>query len=244
MLAGCLALWETAVRAAGVAPYVLPAPSRIAQALPDAAPALARHAVTTAAEATVGLVAGTIAGVLLATLVGLVPLAHRMLHPLVVVTQTVPTIVLAPLLIIWTGFGMLPKVIVVALTVFFPVLVSTATALRVGDSDLLDMARGLGASNSQLVGLVRLPAVLPAAFAGVRIGATYAVGAAVVGEYMAAESGLGVYILRSREAFAVDQIFLAVAVIAVLTAALFRIIDRLAGALMPWQAPAVMEVTS
>jgi ABC-type nitrate/sulfonate/bicarbonate transport system permease component len=230
-----LGAWEVCVHVSGVAPYVLPAPSRIVQAGIANSRVLIDHASTTLVEALLGLTVGAAVGAILAVVIGLVPGARRTLYPLLVLTQTVPTIVLAPLLIIWTGFGMLPKVIVVALTVFFPVLVASVTAWSQADSGLVEMVRGLGGSRRQIAAWVRLPAIVPAALGGLRIAATYAVGAAVVGEYMAGESGLGVFIQRSRKAFAVDQIFVAVAIIALLTVALFLSIDRLSKAVMPWQ---------
>jgi ABC-type nitrate/sulfonate/bicarbonate transport system permease component len=115
------------------------------------------------------------------------------------------------------------------------VLVAAVTAAESADDDLLDMVRGLGAGRWTVLWLVRLPAAIPAALGGLRIAATYTIGAAVVAEYMAGESGLGVFIQRSRKAFAIDQIFVAVAVIGLLTAALFLLIDYLSALAMPWQ---------
>lgn len=230
-----LGIWEIGVRWSGVAPYVLPAPSRVLAAAIRTAPLLLPHVTTTLTEAGLGLLAGSVASVLLAVLIALVPWVQLALYPLMVFSQTVPIIVLAPLLIIWTGFGLLPKVIVVALTVFFPMLVAIVSAMETAGRDLVEMIDGVGGSGRQALLYVRLPAALPAALGGLRISATYTIGAAVVAEYMAGESGLGVFIQRSRKAFAVDQIFVAVAVIGLLTAILFLLVDQLARLLMPWQ---------
>jgi len=232
-----LVVWELGVRWSGVAPYVLPAPSRIVAAGVRTAPILGPHVLTTLTEAGIGLLVGASASIVLALLICVLPWFNQAMYPLLVFSQTVPTIVLAPLLIIWTGFGLLPKVIVVALTVFFPMLVAIVTALETAGRELVDMVSGIGGTGRDALLLVRLPAALPAALGGLRIAATYTIGAAVVAEYMAGESGLGVFIQRSRKAFAVDQIFVAVAVIGLLTAVLFLLVDQLSRRITPWQNP-------
>lgn len=234
-VAALIGVWEIVVRWSGVAPYVLPAPSRVLAAGIRTAPLLGPHVTTTLTEAGLGLLAGTFASIALAVLIALAPWVHQAVYPLLVFSQTVPIIVLAPLLIIWTGYGLLPKVIVVTLTVFFPMLVAIVSAMETAERDLVEMIDGIGGSAYQALIHVRLPAALPAALGGLRVSATYTIGAAVVAEYMAGESGLGVFIQRSRKAFAVDQIFVAVTVIGLLTALLFLLVDQLTQLLMPWQ---------
>lgn len=235
--AGLLLVWEVAVRVLDVPAFVLPAPSAVAEAAVRSADVLPSHALTTLTEALLGLLLGAGAGMLLTLVVVLLPRVGDALEPLVLLTQTVPTIVLAPLLILWTGFGLLPKVVLVALTVFFPVFVSATTAMRAADRDLLDAVAGLGGTRAHELVLVRLPSAVTGALAGLRIAATYTVGAAVVAEYLAGQSGLGVFIQRSRKAYAVDQILVGVVGVALLTAALVlavRLLDRLA---TPWRTP-------
>lgn len=232
---GLLLVWEAAVRVLDVAPFVLPAPSRVAQAAVRTAGVLPAHVATTLTEAVLGLVLGAAAGTLLALAVVLRPRAGDALEPLVLLTQTVPTVVLAPLLILWAGFGLAPKVLLVALTVFFPVFVSATSAMRSADTDLLDVVAGLGGrAHDQLV-VVRLPGAVTGAMAGLRVAATYTVGAAVVAEYLAGQSGLGVFIQRSRKAYAVDQILVGVLAVAVLTAALVAVVALLERAATPWR---------
>ncbi|HZL07461.1 MAG TPA: ABC transporter permease [Coriobacteriia bacterium] len=232
---GLLLVWEAAVRVLDVAPFVLPAPSRVAQAAVRTAGVLPAHVVTTLTEAVLGLVLGAVAAALLALGVVLWPRAGDALEPLVLLTQTVPTVVLAPLLILWTGFGLVPKVLLVALTVFFPVFISATSAMRSADTDLLDVVAGLGGRARDQLVVVRLPGAVTGAMAGLRVAATYTVGAAVVAEYLAGQSGLGVFIQRSRKAYAVDQILVGVIAVALLTAVLVGAVVLLERAATPWR---------
>lgn len=239
-----LVIWEIAVRVSGVAPYVLPAPTRVWDAAGRTAPVLGPHIVTTLIEAGLGLLLGAVAGVGLAVVIVASPTLRLLLYPLITVSQTVPMVVLAPLLIIWTGLGLTPKVIVVMLTVFFPVLIAAVAGAAAASGDLVDMIRGLGGRSVHALWLVRIPSALPAALGGLRIATTYTVGAAVVSEYMAGESGLGVFIQRSRKAFAIDQIFVAVAVIVGITVLLFLLVDHLCALATPWQRTSPKETRS
>ena len=182
-----------------------------------------------------GLVLGVLAGGTLALATAASPWLDRALLPLLTLTQTVPTVVLAPLMVLWGGVGLAPKVVLVALTVFFPVLVAAAGAMRDAEGELGDVLRGLGGTRREVLLLVRAPAALPGALSGLRLAATYAVGAAVVSEYLAGTSGLGVLIQRARKGYDVDRIFVAVALVALLTALLFVIVDVASRAALPWQ---------
>lgn len=232
---GLLLVWEVAVRALDVPPFVLPTPSVVARAAARTAGLLPAHVLTTFTESTIGLVVGSTVGTVLALAVVLLPRSGDALEPLVLLTQTVPTVVLAPLLILWAGFGLAPKVVVVALTVFFPVFVAATSAMRAADEDLLDAVAGLGGSRRDQLVAVRLPGAFTGALAGLRIAATYTVGAAVVSEYLAGQSGLGVFIQRSRKAYAVDQILVGVLCVALLTAAIVAAVSLLERIATPWR---------
>lgn len=227
--------WEAAVRLGGLPPFILPAPTQVAAAAVDQAPQLGTHVSTTLTEAALGLALGSLVGWLLAVVTAMAPIAGHITHPVVLLSQTVPTVVLAPLLILWAGFGLTSKIIVVALTVFFPVLISAAAAIRDVDAEHADMVAGLGGTRRHQWWIVRLPASVPGALAGLRIAATYAVGAAVVSEYLAGQSGIGVFIQRSRKAYAVDQIFVGIALIALLSGLFVLALLGLSRALTPWQ---------
>lgn len=232
-----LIAWDVAVRVANLPPFVLPSPAQVLSAAIEHASELMRHVATTTTEASLGLLLGTACGWLLAVLTALAPSVGHATRPVVLLSQTIPTVVLAPLMILWAGFGLTPKVVLVALTVFFPVLVAASAAIRDVDAEHADVVAGLGGGRLHQLWLVRLPASVPGALAGLRIAATYAVGAAVVSEYLAGQSGIGVFIQRSRKAYAVDQIFVGIALIALLTAVTVALIALIRRVATPWQRP-------
>ena len=234
LLVALIGLWEVLVAVLDTQPYVLPAPSRIWRAFLGIRADLPRHTWTTLSESLLGLAFAAVIGVALATIIAGVPLVRRVLYPLLVVSQTIPMIVLAPLLIIWFGFGMTPKVIVVALVGFFPIVVSTVDGLTGADADMVALVRSMGANRLQVLRYVRIPAALPAFFAGLKIAAAYAVTGAVIGEWVGASSGLGIVITRSQASFRIDRVFVAIFVIAALSIALFAAVHLLARLTSPW----------
>lgn len=236
-----IAAWETLVQVWDVETFILPPPSEVWRAFLDTRDVLWEHLAVTAGESLLGVAAGAALGGAVAVLVTAVPLARRVLYPLLVVTQTVPMVVLAPLLVLWFGFGMTAKVVVVALIVFFPVAVSSVTGLTSVAPEILELVTTMGASRRQRLRVVLVPAALPAFFAGLRISATYAVAGAVVGEWVGARAGLGIYISRSQASFRVDQVFVAVVAIAVLSLALFGFVHVLARLTSPWLSAAAVE---
>ncbi len=234
LLVALIGLWEVLVAVLDTQPYVLPAPSRIWRAFLGIRADLPRHTWTTLSESLLGLGFAAVIGVALATIIAGVPLVRRVLYPLLVVSQTIPMIVLAPLLIIWFGFGMTPKVIVVALVGFFPIVVSTVDGLTGADADMVGLVRSMGANRLQVLRYVRIPAALPAFFAGLKIAAAYAVTGAVIGEWVGASSGLGIVITRSQASYRIDRVFVAIFVIALLSIALFAAVHLLARLTSPW----------
>jgi ABC-type nitrate/sulfonate/bicarbonate transport system permease component len=144
-------------------------------------------------------------------------------------------VVLAPLLVLWFGFGLTPKVVVVALIALFPVAISTVEGLASSDPEQIDMLRSMGAGRRNILRLILVPAATPAFFAGLRIAAAYAIAGAVIGEWVGASSGLGLFLTRSQTSFRVDRVFVGVAVIALLSITLFGIVDLLARLAAPWQ---------
>lgn len=235
LLAAAIAIWQIVVQARNVPDYLVPSPAEIAHAAGDSWRTMLPHVGTTALEAGLGLLLGAAIGGLIAALIAAVPQVRQSLYPLLVVSQTIPMVVLAPLLVLWFGYGIVPKVVVVALIVFFPVVVSTVAALTGVDRELIALVRSMGASRGQVLRTILVPAAIPAFFAGLRISSAYAVAGAVVGEWVGASSGLGIFIDRARTSFRVDRIFVAVAVIALLSMAIFWLVGLLARLASPWQ---------
>jgi ABC-type nitrate/sulfonate/bicarbonate transport system permease component len=157
------------------------------------------------------------------------------LYPLLVLSQNIPVLVLAPLLAVWFGFGMTPKVLIVVLIGFFPIAVSTADGLIHADREMVELVRSMGGNRAQVLRTVLIPSAVPSFFAGLQIGAAYAVIGAVIAEWMGASSGLGLFITRSQRAFRTDQIFMAVVLIALISIALFVSVQLLARLVMPWR---------
>ena len=234
LLAGLVGLWELLVELLDTRPWILPAPSVIWEAFLEKRGLLPAHIEATALEAVAGLGAAAAGGIALAVLIASVPLARRVLYPIIVTSQTVPPLVLAPLLIVWVGIGMESKLIVVALVGFFPIVVSTVDGLASADRGMVALVRSMGAGRLGELRYVLIPSAIPAFFAGLKIAAAYAVIGAVIAEWVAAKEGLGIFIIRSQASFRIDQIFVAIVVIALLSMALFGAVHLLARLASPW----------
>jgi ABC-type nitrate/sulfonate/bicarbonate transport system permease component len=232
-----LVVWEVWVAVRDTPAYVLPAPSRIGEALVDDRRLLVTHVAVTALEAAGGLLAGAVLGLALALVIASWPLARRVLYPVLVASQTVPMIILAPVLVLWFGFGLAPKLVVVALITFFPVVIATVGGLLGADPELIELVRSMGGGRADTLRHVVAPSAVAAFFDGLRIAATYTVAGAVIAEWTGAEHGLGIYITRSQASFRVDQVFAAVAVVAVLSTALFGLLGVASRLASPWHHP-------
>lgn len=242
VLFGALLLaWEAAPRALSTPRWMLPTPTDIARATVEVRDVLPAQIRTTLTEAMIGLAAAATSGLVVALAIAGSAFVRRLLYPLLVISQNIPLIVLAPLLAVWFGFGMLPKVLIVALVGFFPIAIATADALVHADPELLDLLRTMGASRWQVLRIVRLPGAIPAFFAGLRISATYAIFGAVIGEWVGARAGLGLFITRSQTAYRTDRVFVAVIVIAAISMALFALVQVAERLAMPWRARTEQE---
>lgn len=235
LTAALLLGWELAVRGLAVPEWLLPAPSRVLGALLGAAPVLAGHVAATLWVSGLGFGLALALGFGLAFAMDAAPLLRRALYPLLVVSQTVPIVAIAPLLVVGFGFGPLPKVLVVALVTFFPIVVNTADGLQAADRDMLRLLDAMGARYWQTLRLLRLPAALPAVFSGLKIAVTYSVIGAVLAEWIGASAGLGVYIARSLRAYRTDQVFAAALLTSLVTLALFGLTAALERWLIPWR---------
>ena len=238
---GLLALWEVYVRAAGVPRTILPAPTRIASAAFEDAGLLWWHTRQTLLETVVGFALAVAVAALCAAAIDFFPPVRRALFPLLITSQTIPIIALAPLLVLWFGYGVLPKVLIVALVCFFPMVVAAVHGLAATDPELLKLYRTFGASRRQIFRLVRLPTALPSFFAGMRIAVTYSVIGAVFGEYVGATRGLGILLQTAKNSYRTDLVFGMIAVTAALSLALYGAVILLERLVIPWAHVAAAE---
>lgn len=230
-LAVFLAAWEALIRLGGISAYLVPAPSAVlvsfGQDLVSAGYWVAVY--TTLYEILLGFVMGSVAAIGLGVVLALSPLMDRIFYPYIVGLQTVPKVAIAPLMIVWFGFGIESKVLIVALTSMFPVLVNTIAGLRATEADRLDLLRGLCASPMQTLRYVQIPNALPYIFAGLNTAIVLAVIGAIVGEFVGARKGLGVIIMQANFGLDLASVFSALimlGVIGVVLNAAMRLIER------------------
>lgn len=230
-----LVVWELVVRTGLVPNFLLPSPTQVVAAFATDLPLLAEHSLTTIVESALGLAIGVAVGFVAAVLMDRFETIYLALDPLITISQTIPTVAIAPLLVLWFGYGLAPKVILIVLTTFFPVAVSLVSGFRATDPDMIDLMRTMGASDLQIFCQVKLPGALEQFFSGLRISATYAIVGAVISEWLGGFSGLGVYMTRVRKSFAYDRMFAVIILISVLSLALMRGVDLLEHLSMPWK---------
>lgn len=226
--------WEIWVRATGVRPQVLPAPSRVVSAGWDQRATVLEHAVATLGVTIAGFALSLTCAWAVAIAADFFPTLRRGLMPILVASQTLPVVAIAPLMVIWFGFGLWPKMLVVALVTFFPVTIGLSEGFASADGGASRLLRSMGASRIRSFLLVRLPSALPSFFTALRIGVTYAVTGAIFAEYVGARQGLGIYMSVQKNAFRTDLVLAAVAVAALGSIGLYLstyLIERL---VIPW----------
>lgn len=238
LLAASVAGWHAYATLAAPGNDVLPTPGRVARAGWDDRASLWSNTLPTLREVALGFAVSLVLAFGLSILLDRSPLVRRSVTPLLIGTQTLPIVVLAPLVVIWFGFGLTPKIVLVTLVTFFPIVVALVEGYGATERDATTLMRTMGAGWWTRFRLLRLPSALPSFFTGLRIAITYAVVAAIFAEYAGAESGLGIYMQSAKSSFRTDLVLAAVAVSAVLTLALYAatfVLQRLA---MPWYAAA------
>ncbi|HUT20861.1 MAG TPA: ABC transporter permease [Anaerolineae bacterium] len=229
-----LAVWQCATWLWHIEAYLLPSPSRIVSAGVQARGLLSEHIQQTLHETLVGFSLALAGGLLLAVAIDLSLFLRRALYPLLVVSQTVPIMAIAPLLVIWLGYTIWPKIIVVALVCFFPIVVTAADGLRSADPELLALLQAMGATRRQMFIKIRVPGAMPSVFSGIKIAITYSVIGAIIGEWVGASKGLGVFMLRASNSFRTDWVFAAIAVSSLLSIVLFLAVAVIERAALPW----------
>ncbi len=233
-----LAAWEAYVRLAGVSPVVLPGPVQILDALWAFRAEAVRHAVPTLLETVIGFGIAVVLAVGAAIAMDRAPAVRRAVEPLLVTSQTIPIVALAPLFLLWFGFGLAPKVLVVVLVTFFPIVVALLDGFRSAPPESAELLRSYGATDGQAFRKLRWPSALPNLFTGLRISVVYAVIGAVFGEYVGAREGLGIWMQLSQNAFRTDLVFAAVVVTSAMSLVLYAAVGLLRRMVIPW-APGV-----
>ena len=216
-LGSVLLLWQAVSAWSGLGDYVLPSPWVVAQTLVGDAPVWATQLRSTLVLTLAGFAVSLALALSLGIVLDQVPPLERFVRPLLLLSQTIPPFFVYPLLLIALGFGFLPLLVVVVLACFFPLLVTFLQGLKSTDPALVDLFRSLGARRGQIVSWVRLPSALPALFAGLRITLAYALTACVLGEYMGAQEGLGVYMARSFKSFSPARVLTAITVVSLVS---------------------------
>jgi putative hydroxymethylpyrimidine transport system permease protein len=235
LLAAAVGVWELVVRAAHVPDYLFPAPTAVSSSLAGDGGLLARATLVTAREMVLGYLLAVAGAVAIAVVLHFSASLRRALLPILVLSQTVPTVLLAPILAILLGYGIEPKLIVVAVVCFFPIVVNAVDGLRSADPELVRMMRTLHGGRLAIFRRVELPGALPAIFSGARVAATYAAVGAVFGEWAGSSAGLGFVILQAQPALETARIFAAVLVLSMLALALYGLVTVAERFLVPWQ---------
>jgi len=217
--------WDLAIRIFDVKPFILPPPLAVMQSIIDDFPALMQHGWVTLKEVLWGFALAVVVGMPLAVAIVSWPLAERATYPLLVGAQVVPKIAIAPLFIVWLGFGMAPKILVAFLLAIFPIVVDTVLGLRSVETEKIYLSRSMGASSWQTFFKFRLPNAMPNIFGGLKLAITFAVTGAVVGEFIGADRGLGRAIIVANGNLDTAAVFAAVLILALMGIVLFLIVE-------------------
>lgn len=235
IVALALGIWETAVRLAETPRWLLPPPTAIGRTLVVDRALLLGNARVTLAEVLLGFALALVVGVLVAAAIDAWPILDRAVYPLVVASQTVPVPALAPLLLIWLGYGLAPKVLVTALVAFFPIVVNTVDGLRATDREVLSLLRSFGAGRWTRFRLARMPSALPFLVSGAKVAVAVSVIGAVFGELVGSKAGLGYLLTRAAAQFETPRVFAAVFLLGAIGAGLFGLVSLVERLLMPWR---------
>ncbi|GAA2524770.1 ABC transporter permease [Winogradskya humida] len=219
-----LAGWQAYTAISGIDSWLLPSPTDVLAAAADQRDSLITHTLATTKLTLLGFTAGVVIGLLVAVVLHLVPLLRAALYPLLVTSQNIPTIAIAPLLVVWLGFGLAPKIVVIVLVCFFPVAVATLDGLGRSDALIADYLLMSGANRRQLFTKLQWPAALPAMFSGLKIAATYSVFGAIISEWLGSDVGIGRYMIIQKSAFRADRMFVAIAIVVLLALAVFGLV--------------------
>lgn len=234
-IVGILILWQLISSLGIVDSFMLPSPIQVVRAFVSEFPSLMEHSVITLSEAFLGLGLGVLLGFIMAIFMDQFDALYKAFYPLIVLTQTIPTVAVAPLLVLWFGYEMTPKVILIVITTFFPITVGLLNGFKSVDQDSVNLLRAMGAGRLQIFRYIKLPGALSQFFSGLRISASYAVVGAVISEWLGGFGGLGVYMTRVKKAFSFDKMFAVIFLISIISLLLMKGVDLLQKKCMPWE---------
>lgn len=230
-------LWQGFVSFSGISTRILPDPQSVMTAFLRNWELLFEHSVVTIFEALVGLGISIVLGIFLAIIIDASEKVRHFFSPLLIVSQTIPLIALAPVLLVWFGFGILPKVVIVVLYCFFPITLAMLEGLGSLSQDYFFLLRSMNATRWQILKFAKIPTSLPFFMAGLRIAVVYAIAAAIVGEFVGGYQGLGILMLQATNSHRIDLLFAAIIFSSVISMLFFGIVSLLRRRIIPWESP-------
>ncbi len=230
-----LILWQI-MSVIGIIPkFMLPSPLAVVKAFIKDLPLLMLHTKVTLIEAFLGLGIGIILGFVMAVIMDKYDFAYKSIYPVLVITQTVPTVAIAPLLVLWLGYGILPKITLIVITSFFPITVGLLDGFKATDKDALNLMKTMGATPFQNFVLLKIPSSMGYFFASLRISVSYSIIGAVVAEWLGGFEGLGVYMTRVRKSYSFDKMFAVIFFISIISLLLMYLVKKIQILSMPWE---------
>jgi len=234
-IAVLLVIWQFICSFEIVESFMLPSPIQVIVTLVKEFPLLMEHSIVTLTEALVGLAVGVLLGFVMAVVMDHYDFLYKAFYPLIVLTQTIPAVAIAPLLVLWFGYEMAPKIILIVITTFFPISIGLLNGFKSADKDSIDLLRAMGGNRIQVFRHIKLPGAMSQFFAGLRISASYAVVGAVISEWLGGFKGLGVYMTLVKKAYAFDKMFAVIFLISIISLLLMQGVDLLQKKCMPWE---------
>lgn len=228
-------LWLFVSEGEIVPSYMLPSPIAVIKTFIGDFNILMSHAVITLQEAVYGLLIGTALAFIIAVLMDRFDFLYKAMYPILVITQTIPTIAIAPLLVLWMGFSMAPKITLVVLTTFFPITISLLDGFKSADKDSINLIKSMGGGNFKIFRHIKLPSALEQFFSGLKVSASYSVVGAVISEWLGGFEGLGVYMTRVKKAYAFDKMFAVIILVSLVSLALMGVVALLKSLAMPYK---------
>lgn len=229
-----LFLWQLTVIMFHIEQWILPAPTQIINSFWQSRSLIFYHLIPTVVEAMIGLISATIISIVIAILMERSKIIRKIIYPFLIISQTIPFIILAPLLTLWFGFGLLPKIIIISLVCFFPITINLFDGFQGVDPAILCLLTSMGANQKQMFKWVKWPASLPNFFSGLKIAAAYSILGAVVSEWMGTDRGLGILLIRSTKSYLTDRVFATIGIITILSMVAVFTVEIIARISIPW----------